>query len=250
MSGELKVINHDLELAHEIQQTVLLKEIPEIENIEISVRYLPMIKLGGDFYSVYKYDEDRIGFLMADVSGHGISAAFICAMLKVVYSFFIEQEDNPASLFQKINSNMYQYLNAQFITACFAIVDKKHGRIFHTNAGHWPMLIWRSEDKIVEQVITRGLPFGWFEKGVYSVTEVEVKNGDRLIFYTDGIIEIRDIAGKMFTLENFLFSIEKYHSLNSEEFIDSILADIRNWSKGNEKEGYDDDVTIMVVDIK
>jgi len=249
LAARLGVINRDIEIAHEIQQTVLLKEIPRVEGLDIAVSYRPMEKLGGDFYDIQRLADGRIAVLIADVSGHGIPAAFICAMLKVAYSFYLELEEDPALIFARVNRIMCSYLKDQYITAAMAILDVEKNIAHVTNGGHWPVLIAKkSGGEIVSREI-KGFPFGWVEDVAYKTMEVSLEKGDRLIFYTDGVVEVRNAENEMFFTDNFNQYIGSTLHLSVGEFVNGVMESVALW--GDSEQGLlDDDATIIAVDIQ
>ncbi|OHD66856.1 MAG: hypothetical protein A2176_12365 [Spirochaetes bacterium RBG_13_51_14] len=248
LNNELALIKRDIQIAHGIQNSVLMQEIPKIEGVSIALRYVPMTELGGDFYDVQMIDADQLGILLADVSGHGIPAAFICAMLKVVYSFQRRETINPSTLMRRINATMYNYTGGQFITACYACIDLARKKLQHANAGHWPLLIWRRSEKRIIIESKNCMPIGWSDEEEYITVESDIMPGDRIILYTDGIVEARNASNKMFGEARFHDLIRKYQDCGAEEFVDKTIAAVSEWASGESGKGMDDDVTIVVVD--
>ena len=144
---ELNIIKRVIFIAHEIQQSLLPLEMPISDNFVIAARYEPMYDLGGDFYEFQIKEENKIGVLIADVSGHGIPAAFISAMLKVIFFFYKDEYDNPSSIMEKVNAAMCNYTNSQFVTACYMYIDFDKKKLYQSNAGHWPLVLWRENKK-------------------------------------------------------------------------------------------------------
>lgn len=191
---------------------------------------------------------DVVGVLLADVSGHGIPAAFICAMLKVAYSFHREDAGNPSVLMNKIGHTMMSYVGGQFITACYACIDLSRGTIRHANAGHWPPIIWReSEQRLIIETDSR-MPLGWSAEVEYPTVEADIVPGDRIILYTDGVIEARNTAGVMFGDERFHDLIRSCRGGDPGDLVTLVMDTVRNWTPGKPDESLGDDVTLVVLD--
>ncbi|HOO72794.1 MAG TPA: SpoIIE family protein phosphatase [Spirochaetota bacterium] len=246
LASELGLIQHDLQIAHEIQQTVMLKENPQVDGVDIAVRYIPMEQLGGDFYNIYKIDDNLLAVLIADVSGHGIPAAFICAMLKVTYTFHLEQEHEPSLLLARVNSSMANLTGDQYVTAFYALIDLEKKMVYQSSAGHWPLLFSQRDGGDVRFVLSKGIPFGWTDESNYVTESLELKSGDRLVFYTDGIIELKNTSGEMFWTENFHEYIKNNRGLEIDEFADSVIEKLKSWAQSD---SFRDDVTLIVLDI-
>ncbi len=247
--NELTVIKRDIQIAHEIMQSILFKDLPEIEGVTMAVRYLPMKKMGGDFYDIQLLENRKLSALIADVSGHGIPAAFICSMLRVVYSFFIDRAREPADIMSLINSSMYNFIGGQFITACFAFIDLDEMKLHQSSAGHWPLVILRRETGEIVQNRVNYMPIGWEPLEDYRTSVLDLEKGDRIILFTDGIIEARDREGRMFTEKRLHSLIRDTGDLDTGELADRILYTVKGWTGIDREESHDDDVTLIVIDI-
>jgi serine phosphatase RsbU (regulator of sigma subunit) len=246
--NELSIIKHDLEMAHEIHSAVILKEIPDIEGFRLAVRFKSMIELGGDFYDVIDIDEGNAGFFVADVSGHGISSAIICTMLKMSFDYNREKLMSPSELFCSLNQSLFGQMHDNYITGVYAWIDREKKRICHVNAGHWPILIIREgRDEVIAERGT-GTPFGWLKEIEYKEVCEELEKGDRIIFYTDGLIEERCPEGEMFGFKNFTNIALKLRDKPVDEFADELLLEVRNWAGKGPDESLYDDITLIVLD--
>jgi len=248
LNNELSVIKRDIQIAHEIQKSVLTQELPEIDGVDMALRYEPMTKLGGDFYDVQMVGPGLLGILIADVSGHGIPAAFICSMLKVAYSFHRPDAGNPAALMGHMSSTMINYTGGQFITACYACVDLGARKLRHSNAGHWPLLIWRKREQRIIAAYENSMPIGWYVEKDYPVMESDIIAGDRVILYTDGILEARNHRGMLFGEERFHDFIRTSQDCSAREFVDGIFAAVVQWIGGDPDASLGDDITVIAVD--
>ncbi len=249
LTTELDILNHDIALAHEIQQSVLISTVPEMDGLKAAVHYEPMMKLGGDFYDVRQLDDHRIAVLLADVSGHGVPAAFICAMLKVTYSFHLEKDTRPDVMMKNLNESMYDFTGDQYVTAVFAIIDLEKMTMTHGSGGHWPPMIMRRDEMRVDRPFIRGVPFGWMETADYQTMETSFSKGDRIFFYTDGIVEPRNEKGEMFMTADVDTIICQGAALSPDDFPPYLTGKVREWTGMKEEDTFEDDVTLIVVDI-
>ncbi len=247
--AELSLIKREISIAQTIQRSLLENKMPDIGNVTLALRYFPMYEIGGDFYEISPIDENKIGILIADVSGHGIPAAFISGMLKVICNFHSKSAQNPAEFMDRINEAIYNIVKDQFITACYTIIDIENRKIIQSNAGHWPMLLYRQATNELIVNSENKMPLGCTLEEKYENREFDLEINDRLIFYTDGIIEIKNAEGKMFGDRNFHKLIKAIANYELEDFADKIIETIKRWYNTSE-EIFSDDVTLLALDIK
>ncbi|TAL37468.1 MAG: response regulator [Spirochaetes bacterium] len=250
-SNELSLLKRDLNIAHEIQHGVLYHELPRVPGASIAVRYRPMKELGGDFYEVRAEGARGIAVLIADVSGHGVAAAFLSAMLKVVYAFSRAHAGSPGDMLGLVNGSMKDYMGRQFITACHAEIDLASMKIRYASAGHWPFVIWRREPDLVVVETVESIPIGWRQEQAYETLEADILPGDRIVFYTDGIIETRapGPGRPMFGEDRFHEALRASAGMDADGVADFLLARVRAWAATAEEDWMQDDVTLVVIDI-
>ncbi|OHD71653.1 MAG: hypothetical protein A2W19_02325 [Spirochaetes bacterium RBG_16_49_21] len=250
LNSELVLLKRDIQIAHEIQNSILAQTFPHIEGVDFGLRYEPMTELGGDFYDVQMIGDNQLAILLADVSGHGVAAAFICAMLKVAYSFHLHNAADPSDLMKKIAATMFNYAGGQFITGCYACIDLEKKRLFQANAGHWPLLIFRKSEQRLIYSKDHGTPIGWNPEEEYNTIEMDIRSGDRVILYTDGVTEARNSANVMYGEERFYDFVKQHQECRAKEFVDRMMETIFEWSKRDADTNLRDDVTIVAVDFQ
>ena len=225
-------------------------EMPKIKGIKCAVHYEPSAHVGGDFYDYHRIDDNRVGFLIADVAGHGIPAAIIAAMLKVAYTFYKSDFNDPSLLFQRINNVMEQYPHGLFTTACCVYIDMDRMKLYHSNAGHWPLVIWRQEEQRLITDVLYDRPLGLLPDSNYKVNEIDLHDSDRIVMYTDGILEARNNNKKIFSLERFQALIAECQTLSGVAFVDRVIHEVKKWAGISEVGSFADDVTLIVIDVK
>lgn len=250
LARQLLDINNELEMAREIQLSILPHDIPKIKGLAIAARYIPMSLVAGDFYDFVIVDEKRLGILVADVSGHGLPAALIASMLKVALAAQSPHAFDPARVLSGLNQTLCGNFRNHFVTAAYAFVDTEKHSIKYAGAGHPPLLLWRESSRGASEVLENGLLLGLFPDAPYSVAEVYVEPGDKLVLYTDGILETRSPSKDEFGPELLKVFLESKHNLKADEFADSLLDELTGWSENRKGDGQEDDITLLVIDFQ
>jgi len=241
----LLAIESELEIARQIQASILPAGTPTVEHLHIVAEYLPMTAVGGDFYEFVQMDRGRIGFLVADVSGHGIPAALISTMLKVAMQSAAANADKPAQVLGGLNRALSGQLRGQLISAAYLWLDVEVRRGWYSSAGHPPLLRWGTRG--LERIESNGLLFGVLPEIDYPVCEMELNAGDRFLLYTDGLVEPENAAGEAFGSEELERVARLYADRAPEELSRGLLAELRRWQPT--AIGQQDDITLIVVDV-
>jgi serine phosphatase RsbU (regulator of sigma subunit) len=192
-------LKKELEIAKRIQQFIIPKDFSQIFYPIVSGHYHPIEDIGGDFFDCYPLPDDKYGFLIADVTGHGIPAALVMSMAKMIFSIYAPRFTSTRELFTSVNEQLNGLmLDTQYITSFFVIFDNKTKTIKYTNAGHTRALYYRSSSKKVLALDTSGFFIGLSPESNYEEKTLPVEPSDRLLLYTDGITEIKNAQGEEF----------------------------------------------------
>jgi hypothetical protein len=246
---KLLAIEQEIEIARRIQHSNLPGNLRSPSGLDIAARYVPMSTVAGDFYDIQIKEKSGVGILIADVSGHGVGAALIGSMLKVAFASQIECLSNPARVLMEINRILQGKIEESFVTACSLFIDIDNGRVLYANAGHPPPLLWRSSKKEVSRFPLGGTILGPYPELVLENATLDLAKGDRLILYTDGIIETRNRTGEFFG-DDRLEAFVKGHSSDSADCIaDKFIEHLNMWSGRSQERALDDDLTLIVVDV-
>jgi serine phosphatase RsbU (regulator of sigma subunit) len=248
----LLAINKELEIANQIQSSILPREVPRLAGLEIVARYLPMSAVAGDFYDFLVVDERRIGILIADVTGHGVPAALIASMLKVAFAGQTAHAEDPARVLAGLNGALCGKFEEHFVTAAYVFIDLNKFVLRYAGAGHPPMLLAprtnaRGRESESREVEANGLMLGLFPEATYSSVELPLDPGDRVLLFTDGILEAMNSAREEFgksRLKKFLAA----SSSSASHFADALLLELRRWSGAEAQRTHDDDITLLVLD--
>jgi sigma-B regulation protein RsbU (phosphoserine phosphatase) len=247
---QLMYINNELEMAREIQLSILPQEIPKIGGLEIAARFIPMSSVAGDFYDFIRVDEKHLGILVADVSGHGLPAALIASMLQVALAAQSPHAFDPARVLAGLNQSLCGKFKHHFVTAAYVFVDMEKNSISCASAGHPPLLLWRKSTDSAAEVSENGLLLGMLSEATYSFVEVPLKPGDKAVLYTDGILETKSPADQEFGADLFKGFLESNHHLKGNLFADSLLDELSAWSEQPKGQGQEDDITLLVIDFQ
>ncbi|MBN2533148.1 MAG: SpoIIE family protein phosphatase [Spirochaetales bacterium] len=184
-------LSRELTLARIVQRGILPQELPVLNELKTAVYYLPMEDVGGDLYDFIQISPDILGVIIADVSGHGIPAAFIAAMAKMSFYLHTINTISTARVLNQVNKDMCSnlHLDEYFFTTTYCLINLISNRVKYSNAGHPPVFIYRKESNHIEEINNKCLIMGLNRDAKYTEVEVELNKGDRLIFYTDGVIE-------------------------------------------------------------
>ena len=239
-------IENELAIAREIQTSILPRGVPELSRLRISAAYWPMTAVAGDFYWFIAVDPNRAGFLVADVSGHGVPAALIASMIKVAMQSVVACADDPQAVLRGLERMLFGQLRGQFVTAAYLWLDTENHRALYSAAGHPPLLRWR-EGKL-ERIESNGLLFGVSgECDNYPVCAMPIQPGDRFLLYTDGVTEPENAQGDSFGDMRLEEVVRENQSRSPSVLSDELLAELRHWQPSAIAQ--QDDITLIVIDV-
>ena len=247
LAQQLLAINNELELARQTQLSILPKDTPRLPGLEIAARYMPMSAVAGDFYDFVMVDEKHVGILIADVSGHGLSAALVASMLKSALPAQLPHASDPARVLSGLNQALFGKFEAHYVTAAYVFVDMANNTVSYAGAAHPPLLWWHANTQHASECLENGLMLGPFRDSTYSAMTFALEKGDEIILVTDGILEARDSSGDQFGMDRLRTTIESNHALSANAFADALLAGLSTWSETTIGPGQTDDITLIVL---
>jgi len=244
---ESKRIEYEINIARDIQLSLLPQKIPELENFEISVIYEPINEVGGDYYDILKEKNGITPVLIADVEGKGLSAALLAASSQAVFRslnelYFFE----PAKFISKANSLIYDLTRGnRFITLFWMLIDDAKKSVTYVNAGHVePLLI--SKSKVVS-LSKGGFLTGFVGNAKYEKETLQLKKGDIIVTFTDGVPEVENPDEREFGQEAIIDFIKKNKKLSAYKISEKLFKTINNFSH-NKK--FRDDFTLIIIKVK
>ena len=242
----LSTIENDLAIARQLQFSILPTTTPRLSRLRIAATYEPMTAVAGDFYEFLSVDEHRIGFLIADVSGHGVSAALIASMIKVAVQSVAAHAANPAELLRQLGGVLSADLRGQFVSAAYLWIDTEAAIALYSAAGHPPLLHWHAANSSLERITSNGALFGVPFETEYPVRELPCSPGDRFLLYTDGISEPENEVGEAFAESNLEQIVHDNPSVSADELSRQVLTQLASWQPAATPQ--QDDLTLIVIE--
>lgn len=238
---EYSEIQQELDLARRIQLSILPGAFPLSQSFRVAAKYVPMSSVAGDLYDFLVADDKQAGLLIADVSGHGVPAALIASMVKMAATSQRAQAAHPAALLEGMNAALCGNTQGQFVTAAYVYLDAQSGAFHYSAAGHPAMLLLR--DGCVTEISENGMLLAAVDSAKYESKALPLKPGDRLVLYTDGLVEARNTDGKLFGEESLVAELKSSGKLAPAEVVDHLINVVQRWARSQE-----DDLTVLVCD--
>jgi sigma-B regulation protein RsbU (phosphoserine phosphatase) len=238
---QLGEIQKELEVARNIQLSILPGEFPASADFDVAARYVPMTSVAGDLYDFLMMDARHVGLLIADVSGHGVPAALIASMVKMAATSQRDQTAHPARLLAGMNDALCGNTLGQYVTAAFVYLDAQARELRYAAAGHPAMLLLRN-GRVIE-IAENGLLLAAADTATYTEKSMTLERGDRLLLYTDGLLEAKDGEGRLFGEESLATALRNTAALAPADAVERIIADVQRWATSQE-----DDLTALVCD--
>ena len=244
---ESKRIEHELKIARDIQLSLLPQKIPELKNFEISVIYKPINEIGGDYYDILKERNSMIPVLIADVEGKGLSAALLAASSQAVFHSLNELYFfKPEKFISKANSLICDLTRGnRFITLVWMLVDDEKKSVTYVNAGHIePLLI--SKSKVI-RLSKGGFLTGYIGNAKYEKETIQLKKGDIIVAFTDGVPEVENPNDEEFSIEAIIDFIKKNRKFSTKKMSEKLYKAIYNFSHGKK---FRDDFTLIIIKVR
>ncbi|MFP4081206.1 MAG: SpoIIE family protein phosphatase [Candidatus Aminicenantes bacterium] len=243
-SIEKEKMEKELALAAQIQKDFLPKENPELENYEIAGSNVPCYQVGGDYYDFIAIDPSRLGIVIADVSGKGVSASLLMASLRASLHSEVHAQYKLEEMACKLNDFVQRSSSPScFITFFYTELNKKTGELKFVNAGHNPPLILDKKGKI-HRLESCGLCLGMFPSSRYEVKDIALNPGEMAFLYTDGITESRSKDNTEFTEEKLIKLIQKHSKLPAQKLVEKIQQEVDAFTAGTDPM---DDMTLVII---
>jgi sigma-B regulation protein RsbU (phosphoserine phosphatase) len=251
LQRELRVsrdrLDQELANAARMQRLILPTVMPVHAGVEFAAFYQTSRHAGGDYYDVLDLGDGRFAIIVADVSGHGAPAAIIMAMIRAVLHTYTGARDDPSAVLNHINRH-FEYLwdTSMFATAVYAVVDAAKRTLTVSCAGHPPPLIARG-DTVSEIPVKATMLLLMTDLDAIPCTEHELRAGDRLVFFTDGITERHGDDDTMYDIDRLKAAIRDAGPRDPSATVAHVVKDVELFADGHEP---DDDQTLLLAAVK
>lgn len=246
--SRLDGILHELNVASEIQQSILPKDFIHDDHMEIFAKMTAAKEIGGDFYDFFWLDEEKskLGFVIADVSGKGVAAALFMTVSRTLIRAHAQNDmRSPGECLTFVNNALEKdNTNLMFVTTFYATLDLKTGILAFSNAGHNPPHLIRKGGAIESITKCHGMALGVMEDIIYTEDQIQLNEGDLFFLYTDGVTEAEKSDGSFYGDGRLTSNLEKYRDLAASELINTIRRDISDFAAGWPQS---DDITMLSI---
>lgn len=244
-SLEKQQLERELTLARQIQLDLLPKSLPSGEDFQFSAYTRPSRYVGGDFYDFFKTRKDSIGIVIADVSGKGMPAALMVSQIQAMLRSEVRNTDSLVKILENVNYLMATTTSSEkFVTLFYAEFDPESKTLRYSNAGHnYPVVV--SADGQCRFLEEGGLLMGAFENARYKSDQIELKSGDLIFFYTDGVNEAHGRFDEQFGEERLFELIKAFRDLSADELTQKIVAEVERFSTDSDLQ--QDDMTVLTL---
>jgi serine phosphatase RsbU (regulator of sigma subunit) len=242
--AENERLQSEIEIAASIQRNLLPKEGPQFRGVSFSAHFEPTASIGGDYYDVFNIDKTRLAVAIGDVSGHGLSTGLVMAMVKAAITTLVEEGAEETALFHRLNDLVFRSTERRaFMTLAFTIFDLEKGTIRHTNAGHlYPYLL--REGQKPRGIEVPSLPLGVRSTISTHTAEVDLQEGDAIVYLSDGIVEAQDEQGEPFGFDHLEALLSQSADRSPSTIRDQILEAVARHCGTRPA---DDDRTVMIL---
>jgi serine phosphatase RsbU (regulator of sigma subunit) len=253
-------IEDELGMAREFQQALLPRKFPafppgvgpEQSRLRFAHRYLPSGAVGGDYYVILRLNNNLAGVLLCDVMGHGVRAALVTAMIRVLVEELRPVADEPGVFAQELNKLLHKVLRqtdtTMFVTAFYAVADARTGEVRYSTAGH-PAPMWIRRDGVVVTVPApapgAGPVLGLFPDSAYPDASLRLEPGERLVMFTDGVFEVEGPDRVYYGQERLRAALQRLAGLPLERLLAGLVEEISGFAKTRQ---FNDDVCVVALE--
>jgi len=226
---EKERITREFEIAREIQSKILPKEYPQSGNYEFYGTYRSALEVGGDYYDFIDFGENRMAWLVADVSGKSLPGMLVMLLTRDIIKSQSYNIKKPAEILTEVNRELLPNIKkGMFVTMFYGLLDKKTGHFEFASAGHNPLIRLNASNGVVETIKTKGYPLGMLPAGPFSKRiesgEIDLSQDDWLVQYTDGINEAKNSADEEYGLERFIEALRSNWTGSTHDLVEKTIA--------------------------
>jgi phosphoserine phosphatase RsbU/P len=237
----------NLRAAGRLQTKLFLpQEPPPWDELSFAVHFAPLDHLGGDYYDYATPDPDHLGLLIADASGHSLPATMVAVMTRIAFAEVASRSVHPGEVLTAMNRRLIGVIEERFVTAFYAVLNRRTRVLRYASAGHPYPYRYRPADGSIRPLVAQGFLLGIMPDEHYTEREVRLEPGDRLCFYTDGLVEARNEIGEQYGTDRLTDCLRSRGAAEPGAILDCVLAEQREFIG---REPLSDDVTLVVAAI-
>jgi serine phosphatase RsbU (regulator of sigma subunit) len=245
-SIEKERLEKELDVAREVQRKILPTRHPDYENLDITSVFIPAFEVGGDYYDFFEISKEKLGFVIADVSGKGISAAFIMAEVKGIFESLSKTITRPKDILISANKILKRTLDrSSFVSAAYGIINREKQTLTISRAGHCPVILVRNGQTETLKPAGIGLGLNFTEHFDNSLDEIKInlEAEDLIVLYTDGITEAKNKNLEDFGLNNFEKILIDNAKSSPDEIANKVISEVTVFSQNHSQY---DDITLVI----
>jgi len=249
MANEKKRLDHDLEIARDIQRILLPSEAPAINGFQISGINVPARQVSGDYFDYIHVDKERLGVAIADVSGKGVPASLIMAICRSVLRAEAARNPSPADVLRKVNRQLYPDIKEDmFISMAYLVLDHQRDGVTLARAGHDAPLLYQQQSQTVTPIKSPGMVVGIDSGSVFDRLTVDfsvpLERNDCLVLYTDGVTETLNPEGDEYGVDRMTQSLRASANDGASAIVKRIIEDVREFTGSVPQ---NDDITVIAI---
>ncbi len=242
---DLIIVQKELEEARQLQLSMLPKELPIIDNLDIAVYMKTATEVGGDYYDFSHLEDGSLNIAIGDATGHGMNAGIMVSIMKALFTS--DSISMKISEFFSSSNKAIKRMNLGRMMMAFAMLNVKDNKLRLVNAGMPPVLIYRKKNQTIEEIFMKEMPLGAMNNFPYTLKESHLEQGDTILLLSDGLPELTNSSSEMYGYDR---TKTEFHSVGEKE-LEEIVAHLKNsasqWVNGKAP---DDDVTFVVIKVK
>ena len=242
----------ELEIAQKVQLGLLPKEKPQIEGFDIAGVSYPALEVGGDYFDFIGLENGNLGIAIGDVSGKGVPAAIYMTLTKGILQSHAEHDLSPKQVLSKVNSLMYRTIEKSwYVSMFYAVLDTRAKKMRFSRAGHNPAIVFHTDGSAPQMLQPAGIGLGLEYGDVFTHTlvegELQLSQGNTLVFYTDGFTEAMNAEGEEFGEDRFMEILSSYNNGSAEGLLQHTLREVNKFVDNYPQH---DDMTMVVIKVK
>jgi sigma-B regulation protein RsbU (phosphoserine phosphatase) len=246
---EKQRMEEELNIARDLQMSMLPSVCPQIEGFTIAATSIPAKEVGGDFFDFVEMGKDKLGLVVGDVTGKSVSGALVMAASRSVFRMLSEEKATVGDIMIRANKRIKKDIKSgMFVALLYAVLDGRNRILSFCSAGQTQPIYFSSKtgEARLQETLGDKFPLGILVEADYQETQVRLEPGDRLVFYTDGIVEAMNANREMFGFDRLLQVVREARSMNADSLLKEITNRVNEFCGGASQS---DDLTAIVVSL-